>query len=242
MIRQQQNNDFKIVLFGDSQVRNIDEIKWLQQSSVTAAMAENAQYGVSVGDIIYDELSLFPQLIQGITASKLDWHFLPGNHDINFDAETQKASDDIYNKYLDPSYYRFNYANFISLFDVMYDGNKKYHGELGKDQLEFIKNDLKFVDKNIFIVLMMHIPMDDIKDREQLFELLEGRELHFNFQDILIPINKFSSAKADGSKNNKEHHLVIAGATCGSWWNGAFDNFGIPMSFMRCGSPKGNGL
>jgi hypothetical protein len=32
---------------------------------------------------------------------------------------------------------------------------------------------------------------------------------------------------------------TIVGAACGSWWSGDFDDGGIPISYMRCGTPRG---
>lgn len=75
-----------------------------------------------------------------------------GNHDMNYDATTDEQSDATFKKNFGPSNYAFNYGNvhFIILDDILYpdprDG-KGYWGGLRPDQLSFIENDLKLVDK-----------------------------------------------------------------------------------------------
>ncbi len=234
-------NDFTMLFFGDSQVRNETEVGYLVHSSLTKSLEENADLGVFLGDVGFDDLRFYKNLIQSASVSAHPWHYLPGNHDIDYDAANQNDVDDTWNNYFGPSYYSYNYGNvhFISLFDVWYDGNHKYHAKLGEKQLEFIKNDLKYVDKSQLVVLMMHIPMDELKDKQQLFDILKDYPKTLSFAGHTHTNRQIFFGKNDGWQGTKEHHHIIAGATCGSWWDGNLDIYGIPQSLMSDGGSKG---
>jgi hypothetical protein len=235
------NDKFNMLLFGDSQVRNTSEINYFAHSSLEASLTENAELGVMLGDIVYDDLSNIPELIRTVSISKLNWNYLPGNHDINFDAEEQTNTDDTWNKFLGPSYYSYNYGqvHFIAINDIWHEENNKYRAEIGKIQMDFIRNDLKFVPNDKLIVLMMHIPLNELKDRDTLFALLKGRLNTISFAGHWHTNRQLFFDKESGWMNENPHIQVVCGATCGSWWDGNYDIFGIPQSMQSDGSTKG---
>src|SRR5690606_20165764 len=115
----------------------------------------------------------------------IPWYNLLGNHDLNFDAKEDGHADETYEAHFGPANYAFNYGkvHFIVLDDVLYpdprDG-KGYWGGFREDQLEFVKNDLKFLPKDHLVVVAFHIPISEPDgdpfrdgDRERLFELLK---------------------------------------------------------------------
>lgn len=237
-----EKENFKVALLGDSQVSSETEINYFANSSLIHVMNQNPDFGIMLGDIVYDKLTLIPKLVNSISKTGLNWYYLPGNHDINFDAINRENTDDSWNKYLGPSYYSFNYGNvhFLVLFNIHYDGNKKYHAELGDNQLQFIKNDLSHVPKDKLIAICMHIPVEQIKDKEKLFDLLENRDYTVSFSGHTHTNQQLFIDKRLGWKNSSStHHHIICGATCGSWWDGVYDIFGVPQSMMGDGSPKG---
>jgi len=129
-------------------------------------------------------------------------------------------------------------------------GNGRYHGELGEKQLNWIKEDLKYVPKENLIVLAMHIPLiswvdrnnstHHVNDRDELFNLLSEFDNvvalagHTHDLERLYP-NDF----INGWNNGLPFPQIIAGAVCGSWWQGEKDEFEIPFSYMKDGAPKG---
>lgn len=51
---------------------------------------------MSLGDLVGDDLSLFNPYIQATKAVGIPWYNLLGNHDLNFDVDTDKLSDETY--------------------------------------------------------------------------------------------------------------------------------------------------
>ncbi len=98
------------------------------------------------------------------------------------------------------------------------------------NQLEFIKNDLKFVPKDHLIVLAFHIPLRDTRpeDRNQLFELLKdypntiSMSAHTHFQEQIFYANQ------DGWQQQKPHHEYNVGTTSGDWYSVPKDAKGAP--------------
>ena len=81
--------------------------------------------------------------------------------------------------------------------------------------------------------------MTEIVDRQELYRLIETRPFalsvsaHTHYQE-----HRMIDAK-DGWKGAKPHHHVVNVTTCGSWWEGAPDEYGSPHTTMRCGAPNG---
>ncbi len=243
--------EFKILLFADTQPRNVKEIQYIQHDIIEELIGADASFGVTLGDILFDDLDLFPLLSQSIARIGIPWYNVLGNHDINFDATHDRYSDETFERFFGPPYYSFDYAgvHFIVLDDVNYypvsernDKNTKYRGGLGPEQLVFLQNDLELIERDQMVVVLMHIPLTAgwvSADRRQLFRLLEPLENcisisgHTHFQE-----HQFLGQK-DGWKGAKEHHHIINVTVSGSWWSGVPDEEGIPHTTMRDGAPNG---
>ena len=160
-----------------------------------------------------------------------------GNHDQNYDVRDLSLADTTFQRYFGPTHYAWQYggAHFIALNDVANLGLKKYEGCVSDEQLTFLANYLRHSDPQALHVLSMHIPLGELKNRDALLAALTGH-----------PNVVFSSAHEH--RNRREFHPagagatwqeVIVGATCGSWWQGEPDVFGIPSALMNCGAFKG---
>lgn len=254
LIEGEQNDEYRLLVFGDPQPRNLKEIGYFNKGIVTELIdVPNVEFGISMGDLVWDDLDLFLPYKETVMQIGVPWHNVLGNHDINFDVDADSLSDETYEKHFGPANYAFNHgmAHFIILDDVQYpdprDG-KGYWGGLTKKQLTFIKNDLKHVPKDHLIVLGFHIPISEEEDgyeafnnseREQLFKLLKNypntlsisAHTHFQSQDFLF-------AEHGWSQPGKHHHFNV-GTTCGDWNNGRFNRLGVPDATMRDGTPRG---
>lgn len=245
-------DEFTSLIFGDPQPYNLQEVDYFARGIVSELQnTENVAFGLSLGDLVGDDLSLFNPYIAAVKQIGIPWFNVLGNHDLNFDAKEDHLSDETFEAHFGPSNYAFNYGkvHFIVLDDVLYpdprDG-KGYWGGFREDQLEFVKNDLKFVPKDHLIVLAFHIPIsepsgDPFQDasREALFDLLKqyphtlslSAHTHIQRQDFMD--------KSTGWKQDNPHHHYNVGTTSGDWYSGTLDENGIPVSIMRDGTPKG---
>lgn len=253
LIPTQESDDFKVILFGDPQPYSMQELEYLEKSVVSEVSknTKGASFGISLGDIVGDNLSWLPEYKKIMSKIPLPWFNVVGNHDLNFDSKTDKNSNETFEKEFGPVNFSFNYgkAHFIVLDNILWpdprDG-RGYWGGFRLDQLQFIKNDLELVDKDKLIVICMHIPLYNRngvnfrdEDRRKLFDLLKP------FKNILVLTahthvqQQFYFSKEVGFFGEKPIHEFNVGTTCGDWFSGVEDEDGIPYATMRDGTPRG---
>lgn len=245
---QKEPEKFQALFFGDTQPRDIREIEYIAHDVVEDLIGSKAAFGVTLGDIVFDDLSLFEPLARTIALIGIPWYNVLGNHDENYDAKDDSDSDETFESFFGPSYYSFDYGptHFVVLDDVVWHGaipeeNKRgfYTAGLGKTQLEWLRKDLSLCPPQQLVVLMMHIPMTEIEDRQELYRIIEKRpyvisiSAHTHYQRHVFLTNK------DGWRGAKPHHHVVNVTVCGSWWSGSPNELGIPHTTMRCGAPNG---
>lgn len=248
LIPSKEKEVFTALLFGDPQPYTKEEVGFFAQDIVAEVEGiDDVAFGLSLGDIVGNDLSLFDPYILAVQKVGIPWYNLMGNHDMNYDVEKDILSDETFEANFGPANYAFNYGkvHFIILDDILYpdprDG-RGYWGGFRKDQLQFIENDLKYVPKDHLVVLAFHIPLSNSfrkEDRQQLFILLKdfphtlslSAHTHMQRQDFFT--------KEDGWLRKKPHHHYNVGTTSGSWYGGKLNDEGVPISTMRDGTPKG---
>lgn len=244
----EEEEDFRILVFGDPQTRNKKEMEYFNKGIVNELKeVENVKFGISLGDLVFDDLNLFPSYIETIQQIEVPWYNILGNHDMNLDAESQELSDETFEKYFGPATYSYNFGmvHFIILDDVLYpdprDG-KGYWGGFTEKQLQFLENDLKHVPKDYLIVLAAHIPLSESfndNHRNKLFELLKDFPHTLSLSaHTHIQRQEFLEAQ-DGWLQKKPHHHFNVGTTCGSWYTGEIRENGLPETTMRDGTRQG---
>ncbi len=94
---------FKAIMFGDPQPRDITEVEYIAHDVVEQVIAEQAHgaaFGVTLGDIVFDDLSVMPPLNQAIALIGIPWYNVIGNHDLNLDAKVDSQSDETFERTL----------------------------------------------------------------------------------------------------------------------------------------------
>ena len=246
---QSEPDRFKALLFGDPQPRNLTEVEYIQHDVIEQIVMEeghDASFGVTLGDIVFDDLSVMQPLSQAIALIGIPWYNVIGNHDLNLDAPNDKLSDETFERHYGPSYYSFDYgpAHFLVLDDVMWHGPEEgkkghYHGGLGDRQIEFIKNDLAMIPQDQLVVLMMHIPLGGVQDRQDLYRLIEQRPATVSISAHTHYMEHRFIGEEDGWKGPEPHHHIVNVTVGGSWWRGQKDERGIPHAMMSDGGPNG---
>lgn len=255
LYRRPEPNQFSALFFGDTQPRDIREVDYIARDIVEPIIhrKEKFDFGITLGDIVFDDLAVMEPLVQLIGLIGIPWYYVLGNHDINFDAAHDHHSDETWERIFGPNYYSFNHGptHFIVLDNVVWTGkenaaketppraNGYYRAGLGRKQLDWLKANLAQVPTNQLVVLMMHIPITEIAEKAELYQIIAQRPYalsvaaHTHFQE-----HRFIT-QADGWPKAEPHHHVINVTACGSWWQGAPDNRGVPHTTMRDGAPHG---
>lgn len=254
LIPQKETEEFTAFIFGDPQPYTLEEMDYFKRVVVDEVKnnVNGELFGISLGDIVGDDLSLHQAYKSVMKEIGLPWYNVMGNHDMNYDAKEDRYSDETFEKNFGPANYAFNYgdAHFIILDDILYPHpvtGKGYLGGFRPDQLEFVKNNLKFVDKNKLIVVSLHIPLF-VGDEESHFDSQSRTEflsLLKDYANVLIlsahthfQMQQFYTEQ-QGWKGSKPLHSYNVGTTSGDWYSGELDSNGIPVSTMRDGTPRG---
>ena len=245
--RQAEPDTFRMIMFGDPQARNETELEYMARDVINELVGFDADFGITLGDIVFDDLAIFDQHNRTVALIGIPWYNVIGNHDLNFDAPSDKLSDETFERVFGPNYYSFDHGpvHFVVLDDVLWRGvdeNKEprgYVGEFGEQQLQWLESDLRHVPENHLLVLTMHIPMTQCRDREALYRLMEKRPYSLSFSAHTHTQEHVFLREQDGWRGPEPHHHVINVTVCGSWWQGAPDERGIPHATMRDGAPNG---
>jgi hypothetical protein len=246
LYEQKEPAQFRALLFGDPQPRDQKEVDWVAHDVVEELVGADASFGVTLGDIAFNDLDTFESLNQTIALIGIPWYNVIGNHDINFEARHDHHSDETFERVYGPPYYSFDYGqvHFIVLDDIEWfiptpGGEGEYRGGLGAEQMEFVTNDLALIPEEQMVVLLMHIPLVGVRDRHDLFRLIEKRPFCISISGHTHHHEHRYITKEDGWMGPEPHHHIINVTVCGSWWSGAPDERGIPHATMADGAPNG---
>jgi len=250
---QEESDQFRVLVFGDTQPRTIEEVNYIAHDSVEEVIGTDAAFGVTLGDLVFDDLNLFEPLNQVIAQVGVPWRHVLGNHDIDFSADDNWNARGAYLRTYGPSWYAFTVGNthFITIDNIRWITNKNerfYRTGLGEKQMNFVRNFLLQVPDDELVVFMAHIPWVDSTpwadeaEREELFGLMADHGNTITFAAHTHRHYHRFVGEEDSWPGEGEHHMVSMATVCGSWWTGAHDEYGIPHSLMRDGTPTGYGF
>ncbi|MDH5306302.1 MAG: calcineurin-like phosphoesterase family protein [Myxococcales bacterium] len=253
LIRSREPDAFRMLLFGDTQPYTLEELGFLSHDVIEPLIGADVAFGMTLGDLVGDDLSLFEPLNRAIAQIGVPWYNALGNHDMNFRARNDADSDDSFERVYGPPTYAFQVGrvHFVVLDDVIYEGwndaenrRGRYREGLTDDQLAFVRNYLAGVPRRDLVVLALHIPIGGLErhqlpQRRALFEALAAHPHTLSLSaHTHIQYHHFFGQE-DGLAAGRTHHHLNQATTCGSWWLGALDELGIPHATMRDGAPNG---
>jgi 3',5'-cyclic-AMP phosphodiesterase len=246
-------NPLEVLVFSDTQTKTRNDIDYYRRDIVEPLVGKHrAALGLTLGDVVNDDLSLYPQLNQVTRMLQIPWLHIAGNHDLDFDAMRDEDSLLTYRNTYGPDTFAWEEAQavFIGMDDVVYQPGRKpaYVGGLREDQFAFLQGYLPTVPKDRLLVIGVHIPFFDAKpgvetfrhaDRARLFALLK------DFPHVLLlsghshtQQHVYHGAGSDWQGAAPLHEYNV-GAACGAFWSGIKDVQGIPDTTMADGTPNG---
>jgi len=203
-----------------------------------ADLGEREVIGLSAGDIMFDDLSLYPEYERAVARMGIPFLQVVGNHDLDFDGETDEATTRTFSEHFGPRYYSFDRGrvHYVVLDDVLWHGSG-YIGYLGHDQLHWLQNDLSFVEPGAPVIVVTHIPIvgtrheregerspsdsGSITNREILYRLLEPFDAHVVVGHTHENDHRFANGV----------HEHVSGTVCGAWWSGDICGDGTPNGY-----------
>ena len=244
----------------DTQAYDEEEVEFARQGAVADLMARDDYAGCGImllGDNVGDDLSLNPDVKDIYADANGPVRAVPGNHDMDFDAEGYENSVDTYRRDFGAPYYSYDVGetHFVGLFNVMYNGadddggNGGYTEAIAEEQLEWLRNDLANVDEGTPVVVAAHAPIVNYSDvvtdnAAELYEILADHPDavtiggHTHTLEHLLAGDQREEWAAAGI-DELSHDQIVAGAVSGSWYSGELNEDGVPHAYTSDGAEPG---
>jgi C terminal of Calcineurin-like phosphoesterase/N terminal of Calcineurin-like phosphoesterase len=255
--RRPESARFDAVLFTDPQPESLNEVGYIRDDVVSVVDASQAAFGITHGDIMFDDLSYYPRYNRIVGSIGLPWFNCRGNHDMNLEAPDNTHAAETFKRVFGARWHAFEYggATFILLDNVDYlgtdpskpNGSGKYRGYFGERQLGFVRGVLANVPRDSLVVISFHIPLRTLVGTDPSVNTVDAKEFlgaigaHANTVSFCghTHTNEHWYFTADDGFAVGTHHHHILAAVSGSWWSGPFDARGIPMALQSDGAPNG---
>jgi hypothetical protein len=205
----------------------IDNTPWL--ASIAAIKGDII--GISLGDIVWDKPLLYPTYKERMAKFGVPMLSVIGNHDHLKTGIGDITTDQDYQDEMGPTYYSLNYGDWhiVALDDILYNTTDDYAGTITEQQLAWLKEDLKYVDKSKSIIIGTHIPTSrrnstgHVTNNTDLYELVSG------FHQVLILSGHLHNFQQTTIASNIRE--VQVGAVMGACW-GEYCNDGTPIGYV----------
>ena len=259
--RQKESSSFEAILFADTQPQTEQELDYIRDGVVSELIGTEAAFGMTMGDVLFDDLSMFPRYNSIIAKLGVPWYNVAGNHELNLFAGSDEYSLETFSRWYGPPYYAFEYGDavFVVLDNVAYRGadpspsnpraNGGYDGAFGDNQLAWLRAELEHVPSEKLLVLAMHVPLltragpdgdqRGVEDRQALFDLLADYPNLFAMAGHTHTTQHVWIGEEDGYRGEEAFHHHVLTTVSGSWWSGPFDGQALPISMQRDGTPRG---
>jgi hypothetical protein len=233
-----------MLLLADVQTEDDREMGWFHEQTVPDVLSTIQSlntpeaFGIACGDIMYDNLELYPEYERAVSRMGVPFFQVVGNHDLDQREQVDEGSTATFSRHFGPRYYSFDRGSvhYVVLDDVLWYGTG-YIGYLERDQLAWLENDLARIEPGRTVVVALHIPVlgsrhsreneprpgisTSITNREALYRLLEP------FQAYIV------SGHMHEHEHTLEHgaHEIVNGTVCGAWWSGPICGDGTPSGY-----------
>jgi len=241
---------FDVILFADTHADSAAAIDYIRTDVVNALMGTSAAFGLTLGDLMSDDLSRYDRYNRVIGQIGIPWYNISGNHDLNFEAPGREYSRETFKRIFGPDYYAFEYGGtlFLMLDNVDYLGEGKYQGRFGERQLAFVSRLLAQTPADRLVIAAMHIPLrtyldpnDAAVNTSDAMELLRilGERPCISFSGHTHTTEHHYIGGLNGNAGGSPHHHHVTTALSGSWWSGPYDHRGVAMADSPDGNPNG---
>lgn len=233
-----------LIVLGDPQTQDRDEMGRFHAETVPDVIetlkgfGDLPMFGVTNGDIMYDDLSLYPEYERAVTRMGIPFAQVVGNHDLDQKVAGDGASTATFERHFGPRYYSFNRGEFhyVLLDDVFWHGSG-YIGYVTEDQLQWLAADLARVEKGAPVLVFMHIPVMPTYFARQGTRP-ENTILVTNREPLLRLLEPYNAMIVSAHVHENDHFLHGTrlrewniGTSCGAWWTGDICYDGTPNGY-----------
>jgi len=220
--RKDATTSFTAAVIGDSQTYSNMEVSYFRDSAIKDLLeleSNSPDFMLYVGDVLGDALGLLPRLLEvGSVVGVPQW-LVHGNHDVDFDADSDDDSADSWRNLYGPNYYAFEEGDaiFIVLDNVVYPCGDEdmeipgrdfcndpdrvtYNGRVTDVQMKWLENLLDHTPKDKLVVFAHHIPFVSFVDPTSTQHQTD------NLLDIYSLVNGREAVSLSGHTHTIENH------------------------------------
>lgn len=256
------SRDQRCLIGGDIQTYTQEEVDYALRGAF-ADLAQRTDFtgcgALFIGDIVGDDLDLYDQTRELTSLLNGPARFLPGNHDLDLDADYDHRFD-TYRSQFGPDYYSYDAGDVhvVSLNTVQYSKgapyNGTYNGGIDDEQLAWLRQDIANTPEDKLIVLATHIPLlnwhDQGSDRHQVDQVQAIHDIigdrpavafggHSHTLEVMREGDSMEGWKNLYGVDELPFDHITAGAISGDWYTGRVTEAGYPTALQRDGAVPG---
>lgn len=228
-------NEFVVLAVGDPQIRTDYELARFKNETIADIRSLVSSftipvYSFALGDIMFDKKEFALPIKNQLGAANTPMFVTLGNHDKFTTPQNPIKNESYFSEMFGPTNYSFNRGDvhFISMDNVIFSSNGSYTAGFSDEQLEWLKQDLKYVPKDKMIIMYYHIPLRNnanYKNRHEVLLLLDDfAEVH------LMAGHTHYHENVQVTRSISAYEHVHAGA-CGAWWESTISGDGTPNGY-----------
>ena len=192
--------EYTMVMIGDPQMRGLgfdnsgESFRDVVIPDIEKFKADKKNFfAINLGDLVYNWMHGYDDYLDICSTTTFPMYNVVGNHDLDqSNLYDLKLGTGFYESYVSPTYYSFTIGgvHYIFLNTIMADPKdpnaKLYSYGITDDQLEWLKNDLKFVPKDMTLAVCSHALLfhDGMRYREKRYRNFK------QFRELLAPYSK----------------------------------------------------
>jgi hypothetical protein len=235
--------DHTFLVLADLHTRDEKDLAWFHTETVcgvqrTMKSISGDVFGVSCGDIMDDQPEFFPLYEKEVSNMGIPFFQVIGNCDGDALGTYGEKSSLTFMRHFGPTYYSFNRGSvhYVVLDDILWYG-EEYLGYVGKVQLEWLRQDLSFVEKGGTVVVFMHIPSMSTQNQREKTGIPDSRMTVSNREAIYRILDPYRAHIIAGHMHETEHFvdqgvdIHVLGAVSGAWWMSSYCPDGTPRGY-----------
>lgn len=235
----------RVAFVGDPQVDDSLELEFARKSIYRELMQrKDIDLAVFLGDLVNDKPELLLPTRAILDSLPFRWVCVPGNHDRdlypkNPDGKRRLRDLQTYRKIIGHPDTTFvtRGIRFILMNNVRHSEKGEYEGGLTSGQKHWLDSVVTTSPgvKVALTVFAAHIPLGRPESADSVYSILDKAGALMTVFGHTHTVSRHSLRMPSG----RETEILLAGASCGSWWRGVPDGAGIPYALQNCGAPRG---
>lgn len=232
------------LVLADTQTQNAFEMGRLHAETVpdvkrtVATLGQPSVFGVACGDIMYDDLALYPEYERAVRDMGVPFFQVVGNHDLVRAVAGDVASTRTFERHFGPRYYSFDrgQVHYVVLDDVFWHG-QGYLGYVEEAQQTWLAADLARIERGRTVMVLLHIPPLSTRETRMTGRVPDNAESMTNRQALYRLLEPYRAYLLAGHTHEHERHKDggirhhVHGTVCGAWWSGDICWDGTPNGY-----------